>query len=101
MTMLGFAKKAGKISSGEGITLDNIKSNRAKIVILANDASDNTAKRIKDKSKYRNITVIEVLDRYEIGRAIGQQERVVVSITDKGFSESIQKIVGGVVDEKN
>lgn len=94
-TMLGFAKKAGKITSGEGITLENLKNGRVKLVILANDASHNTAKRIKDKSSYRNIQVIESLDRYEIGKAIGIDERVVIGITDKGFADSIKKIVGG------
>lgn len=94
-TMLGFAKKAGKITSGEGITLENIKNGRVRLVILASDASNNTAKRIRDKASYRNIKVIECLDRYEIGNAIGIDERVVVGIIDKGFADSIKKIVGG------
>ena len=59
MSMLGFAKKAGKLSSGEGITLENIKRDKALVVILANDASQNTAKRITDKSNYINILVVE------------------------------------------
>ncbi len=95
MTMLGFAKKSGKITSGEGITLENLKNGRVRLVVLATDASLNTAKRIKDKSSYRNIQVVECLDRYEIGKAIGIDERVVVGITDKGFADSIKKIVGG------
>ncbi|MGB5823757.1 MAG: ribosomal L7Ae/L30e/S12e/Gadd45 family protein [Proteocatella sp.] len=94
-TMLGFAKKAGKITSGEGITLENIKKGRVKLVLLASDASDNTSKRIKDKASYRNIQVIESLDRYEMGKAMGIEERVVVGITDRGFADSIKKIVGG------
>ena len=93
--MLGFAKKAGKITSGEGITLENLKNGRVKLVILASDASANTSKRIKDKSSYRDIPVIECLDRYEIGKPMGVEERVVVGITDRGFADSIKKIVGG------
>lgn len=95
ITMLGFAKKAGKITSGEGITLENLKNGRVKLVVLANDASLNTAKRIKDKAGYRNIQVVESLDRYEMGKAIGIDERVVIGITDRGFADSIKKIVGG------
>ena len=100
MNMIGFAKKAGKIASGEGITLENIKKNRTKLVILAKDASENTSKRIKDKAKYRDIAFIEILDRKELGKAIGNEERVVISIIDKNFSESIKMIAGGV-DEEN
>lgn len=95
MTMLGFAKKAGKLASGEGITLESIKKGKAQVVVLALDASENTAKRIKDKANYRNIPVIEVLDRKEIGKAIGVDERVVVAILDTGFANSIKKIFGG------
>lgn len=99
--MLGFAKKAGKITSGEGITLENIKNGRVKLVLLASDASPNTSKRIKDKASYRNIQVIEILDRYEIGKAMGIEERVVVGITERGFAESIKKIVGGEENGKD
>lgn len=95
MTMLGFAKKSGNLLSGEGITLENIKKNKVKVVILANDASENTAKRIKDKAGYRGIPVVELLTREELGKAIGGQERVVVSITDLKFAQSILVIVGG------
>ncbi len=101
MTMLGFAKKAGKLSSGEGITLENIKNNKALLVILASDASDNTAKRIRDKAAYRNIMVVEELNRKEIGTATGVGDRVVVSITDDNFARSIKAILGGNVDGKN
>lgn len=95
MTMLGFAKKSGNLLSGEGITLESIKKNKAKVVVLANDASENTAKRIKDKASYRNIPVIELLNRKELGQAIGVQERVVVSIADPKFAQSILVTVGG------
>lgn len=101
MNILGFAKKAGKISSGEGITLENIKKDKALVVVLANDASENTSKRIKDKASYRNIEVIQLLNRKELGRAIGVDERVVISITDKGFAQSIKTIVGGNLHGEN
>lgn len=101
MTMLGFAKKSGKLSSGEGITLENIKKNKALVVVLASDASDNTAKRIKDKAKYRDILVTEMLSRKEIGQATGVGERVVVSITDQDFANSIKTILGGSMHEEN
>lgn len=100
-TMLGFAKKAGKLSSGEGITLEQIKRGKALVVFLASDAGPSTAKRIKDKAQYRGIPVVEVLNRTEIGAATGIRERVVVSITDEGFAKSVKTILGGSMDEEN
>lgn len=98
MTMLGFAKKAGKLASGEGITLEAIKNGKAQLVILASDASDNTSKRIRDKANYRNIQIIEILDRKEIGKSIGVDERVVVAVLDPGFANSIKKYLEVDID---
>ncbi len=101
LALIGFAYKSRKMVSGEGITLENIKKNKVKLVFLANDASENTKKRIKDKCDYRNITVSEELDRTQIGNAIGKDERVVIGITDDGFSKSILKLLGGKAYAKN
>lgn len=95
---LGFAKKSGKLSSGEQIALEKIKESKAKIVFLASDASQNTAKRIRDKAGYRGIRVCEKLNRQELGKAIGQEERVVVCINDRGFAAAICKVLEGEQD---
>ena len=42
ISMLGLATKAGKTVSGEFCTEKEIKCGRAKLVIVAADASDNT-----------------------------------------------------------
>lgn len=102
LTYLGFAKKSGKLSSGEQIVLEKIKNGKAKIVFLASDASENTAKRIRDKANYRGITICEELNRQELGRAIGQQERVTICVNEKGFAIAIKKVLEGEHDgEKN
>ena len=42
--MLGMAAKAGKIESGEFSTEKAVKGGRGRLVIVAEDASDNTKK---------------------------------------------------------
>lgn len=101
LTLLGFAYKSNNLISGEGITLENIKKNRVKLVFLASDASDNTAKRIMDKSSYRDIPVCREFDRFQIGQAIGKPERIVAGITDNDFANSILKLLGGGAFAKN
>ncbi len=95
LNFLGLAKKSGKLFSGEQIVLEKIKTHKAKLVFLACDASENTAKRVRDKSKYRGIEICEYLNRDELGKAIGQEDRVVVCITDKHFADAIKKLLGG------
>ena len=43
-SFLGLCMKAGKVTSGETGTLQNIQSGKAKLVIVSLDASDNTRK---------------------------------------------------------
>ena len=42
LSMIGLATKAGKVASGEFCTEKEVKSKRACLVIVADDASDNT-----------------------------------------------------------
>lgn len=101
LTLIGFAYKSRNLVSGEGITLEYIKSNKVKIVFIANDASENTRKRISDKCKFRSIELIDIFTRFEIGKAIGKDERVVLGITDENFANSIKKLLGGGAYAKN
>ena len=95
LTLIGFAKKCGKAFSGEEITLEKIKSKKAKIVFIASDASGNTAKRLRDKANYRGIVICDIFSRDELGKAIGEQERVSICINDKGFAKAIMELLGG------
>lgn len=95
INMISLAQKAGKIKSGEENVLNIIKQKKAEIVFLAEDISDNTAKRICDKANYRDIPVYRIFDRDTLGRAIGKKERAVVAITDKNFAGGIIKILRG------
>lgn len=90
--MLGLAKRAGKVSTGSFICLKMIKSRRAKLVIIAEDASDNTKKSIKDSCKFYNVKNIEVSDMASLGHATGGGERAVVSVNDDNFAKAISDI---------
>ena len=47
LSMLGMAARAGRIESGEFSTEKAVKSGRGRLVIVAEDASDNTKKCLK------------------------------------------------------
>ncbi len=88
---LGMAKRAGKVVAGEAVTLDYIKKNKLSCVILASDTLKNTTKRIKDKSDYYHVRVIHDFSSEEINQAIGTNDRKVLGITDKNFTDMILK----------
>ena len=99
LTLIGFAKKSGKVFSGEETTL--VKSRKAKIVFIASDAAENTSKRLRDKANYRGIVICDIFSRDELGKAIGQQDRVSICINDKGFAEAIMELLGGEIYGEN
>ena len=59
--MLGLASKAGKICFGVDATCEAIEKQIAKLVIIAKDASENTAKKIEKLSKEKNIKYFSYL----------------------------------------
>ena len=75
--------RAGKSKTGESVIVNEIKN--LKLVIVANDASNNTAKLITDKCKSYKVPFRKFGNRNELGIALGKGERVNVGITDPGL----------------
>lgn len=90
---LGLAMRAGKLVTGDELVLKSIRSREAKLVIVAGDASANTQKKFRDKCGTYNIPLIIGFDRETLGRSVGKPERVVLAITDPGFTEMIRKAI--------
>ena len=98
LSYLGFAKKAGKLVSGQGNCENALKSNKAMLFLLSNDTSANTQKHFSDMATYRNVPIY-LFSGNKLGSAIGKEEHKTVVVTDKGFCEAIIKeinlIIGG------
>ena len=90
--MLGLAKRAGKASTGAFICDKMIRSGRAKLVILAGDASENTKKSVRDSCRYYKVKLIEISDMAALGHATGGGDRAVVSVNDNNFAKAISDI---------
>lgn len=89
--LLSLCQKAGALVSGEFAVMEAIKSEKAYLVMVANDASENTKKQFRDKAAYREIPLIETASCEELGHAIGKGIRSSIAIIDKSFAESIQR----------
>lgn len=90
--MLGLAKRAGKVSTGAFVCDKMIRSRKARLVILACDASENTKKSVTNSCNYYNIKLIETADMAALGHATGGGERAVVSVNDDNFAKAISDI---------
>ncbi len=91
--LLGIATRARKIITGEDLTVREIQSGKASLVIVTNDASDNTMKKITDKCKFFNVELHVFGSRDDLGQAIGKESRVVLAIMDNGFAKKISQLL--------
>ncbi len=87
--MLGMATRAGKTVSGEFGVEKAVKQGTACLVLLAEDASDNTKKKFSDMCSYRKIPYLFLADRETLGRAIGKDFRACVAVEDENLAKVI------------
>lgn len=89
MSLLGLANRARKIISGEELSVKEIRSGKAKLILLSADASQNTTKKITDKCNSYEVPYKLVENRHLLGQAIGKEARVVVAVLDDGFAKKL------------
>ncbi|SOB93277.1 ribosomal protein L7Ae-like RNA K-turn-binding protein [Ureibacillus xyleni] len=94
--LLGLAARARKVISGEELVVKEIRNNKAKLVLLANDAAHNSSKKIQDKCTFYNVEYHVFGDRYQLGNAIGKEARVVIAITDSGFAKKMSNLLNEI-----
>lgn len=87
--IIGLASRARKITTGTEITINSVRKGKIKLVLLANNASNNTKKHVSDKCSHYKVQVIEDFSSEELSQAAGKNNIMVVGITDSGFSKLI------------
>ena len=92
-SLLGIAMRAGKLVSGEDGTMIDLKKGKLNLVIVAEDASNNTKKLFKDKSSFRHVKCIELSTKSDLGISIGKDSRAVIGIKDIGFANKIIQLI--------
>ena len=91
LSMLGLAAKAGKIESGEFSTEKAVKKGLGQLVIVAEDASDNTKKMFRNMCEYYKVPMVIFGTKEELGHWIGKAYRDSICILDEGFAKSVLK----------
>lgn len=91
--MLGLAARARRISAGEGAVLDSIRSKKARLVVLAVDASENTRTRFENSCSHYGVELVFADERELLGKSIGRDFAVAVSVNDEGFAKSLIKLM--------
>ncbi len=90
LSLIGLCLRAGRLKSGTG-AFESIKTNEANLIIIADDASENTLKKATDSCAYYGVDYRIYGTKESLGHAVGKEIRAVLAVTDPGFSDSIIK----------
>ena len=93
LSLLGLSAKSGNLVSGEFSTEKAVKEHKAALVVVAEDASDNTKKSFSNMCAYYHVPMIVFADKETLGHAIGKQFRASVAVTQDGFAKAILKLM--------
>ena len=95
--LLGLCQRAGKLKSGEFAVEKSVKGQKSHLVIVPEDASDNTKKKFKNMTTYRNVPYFELGTKEKLGKQLGKSERSSISIEDEGFAKAMKKLLTEVM----
>lgn len=99
-TYLGFAQKARKIAGGDSAAKAAIFKGSSKLMLIATDAAERTAKEFQRLAEEYTIPVLVTGTKMEFGLATGQAPKSIVIIKDAGFAKAIQEAHHGQRDLK-
>ena len=101
MSLLGFAKKSGNLVSGVNTCGFAIGRGRAKLVILAEDISAGSEKKIMKEIRKKDVPYVQYGTIDELSHIAGESGRSVFAVLDKGFAESILRELGADGEQKS
>ena len=92
LSMLGICRKAGKIQPGEEPVDAAVRARDARLLLLAADAADNTARRCARFAEVGQCLWLRIPEsKYELGRALGRGSCAVLAVTDTGLALAVAR----------
>lgn len=91
LTLLGLARRAGKVEVGEVPVHTALAAHQVKVVYLAADAAENTADKVRRRSGEVPCRVL-CADKARLGRALGRESAALAGITDSGFARRLEEL---------
>lgn len=91
LSLISLATKAGKTVSGEFSVEKAVKEGKAKMVIISEEASNNTKKKFTNTCAFYNVPIYFYGNKEELGHYMGKELRASMAVLDEGFKKTIEK----------
>ena len=97
LSLLGLAKKAGRLEAGEEPVGAAARARDARVILLASDAADNTVRRAGHFAEAGACLCAKIpATKDDLGRAVGRTSCAMLAITDIGFAEAAAKKLAAI-----
>ncbi len=92
LSMIGLAKKAGRVEIGEEPTGAAARAKKARIILVASDAAPSSVRRASSFAGTGGCPLVTVpADKDALGRSLGRTSVAMAAVTDVGFADAIVK----------
>ncbi len=89
--LIGFAIKARRIALGETILI-KVREGKCRLVLLADDASEGTQKKLLDKLEYYHCSALTYGTKESLGNLLNKEAVSAIAILDNNIAKQIEKI---------
>lgn len=97
LNLLGLMRRANAIQIGEEKAGTAVKAGKAKLLLLAADASDNARHRAEAFITGRNVQLVPLpFDKAELSQHLGVNGCSMAAVTDLGFANAFAKLLLGI-----
>ena len=101
LSMLGLAKKAGRLEIGEEPVGAAARARDARLILLASDAAENTVRRARHFAEAGACLLTQIpATKDELGSAVGRTSCAMLAVTDIGFADAVAKKLAALDEAK-
>jgi ribosomal protein L7Ae-like RNA K-turn-binding protein len=93
LMLLGLARRAGALERGTGATQRAVRDGSARLVLLAQDASEVQLEKVLKLLRHRETPRGVLGSRAELGAAVGSAPLSAVAVTDKNLASQLVRQV--------
>ena len=94
LSLLGLMRRARAIEPGEMNTGSAVRGGKAKLLLLASDASDNARRRAETFAYGRRVITLELpFTKAELAGCLGTGECAMAAVTDLGFAVGLTELL--------
>ena len=94
LSLLGLMRKARALEPGEANTGAAVRGGKAKLLLLASDASDNARKRAETFAYGRRVITLPLpFSKEELAGCLGTGECAMAAVTDLGFAAALTALL--------